>query len=78
MAVSQLDTEDRPQPPARRKVDPLSLVAGLVFIVLAITGMVGADLPLWLFDDGGLLWLVLIGAGVALMARELRKARGRS
>ena len=31
-----------------------------------------------LFDDDGLLWLVLIGAGVALMARELRKARGRS
>ena len=29
------------------------------------------------FEDGGFLWLVLIGAGVALLVSELRKARRR-
>ncbi len=38
--------------------------------------MTGLDLPFGLFE-GGILWLVLIGAGVALLLSELRKARRR-
>jgi hypothetical protein len=39
--------------------------------------MAGAVLPLGLVTDGGLLWLVLIGGGVALLVSELRRARRR-
>ena len=39
--------------------------------------MAGVDLPVRLFEDGGFLWVVLIGAGVALLVTELRKARRR-
>ncbi|RZU33145.1 hypothetical protein [Blastococcus saxobsidens] len=77
LAVSQLDTEDPPPPPARRRVDAVSLVAGLVFLALAVTVMVGASLPLWVFEDGGVVWVLVIAAGIALMVKELRKARGR-
>ncbi|MGY1848896.1 hypothetical protein [Blastococcus sp. SYSU DS1021] len=75
--VAPLATEDQPQPPQRRKPDLVALVPGLVFVLLAITTMAGVDLALGLLDDGGLLWLVLIGAGIALLVKELRKARGR-
>ncbi|WP_209307685.1 hypothetical protein [Geodermatophilus sp. DF01-2] len=34
----------------------------------------GAVLPLGLVTDGGLLWLVLIGGGIALLVTELRRA----
>ena len=77
MAVAPLDTEDPPPQPARRPVDALSLVAGLLFIALAVTGMAGSALPLGPLADGGLLWVLVIGAGIALMVRELRKARSR-
>ena len=77
-AVAPLDTEDPAQPPARRKVDAVSLVAGLFFIALAATVMAGVELPLWLFEDGGVVWILVTGAGVALMVKELRKARGRA
>jgi hypothetical protein len=73
--VTPLATED-PEPP-RRKPDLTALVPGLFFMVLAITLMAGADLPVRLFEDGGFLWVVLIGAGVALLVSELRKARRR-
>ena len=43
-----------------------------VFVHPAIAGS-----GLRLFEDGGFLWLVLIGAGVALLVSELRKARRR-
>jgi hypothetical protein len=46
-------------------------------VVLAIVLMSGLDLPFGLFGDGGLLWLVLIGAGVVLLMRELGRARRR-
>lgn len=74
--VIPLETED-PEPPRRRSVDRVALVPGVFFIVLAIVLMTGLDLPLGLFSDGGILWLVLIGAGVALLMSELRKARRR-
>jgi hypothetical protein len=66
-----------PVPPARRSVDPVSLVAGLVFSVLAVLVLTGVDLPDAVFVDGGIGWLVLIVAGVALLVAELRRARRR-
>ena len=76
--VAPLDVEDRPQPRPRRRFDVVSLVAGLVFIVFAATLMTDVDLPLWLVEDGGVLWILLIGAGAALLVRELRRGRHRS
>ncbi len=74
--VAPLPLED-PPPPQRRGVDLTALVPGVLFVVLAISLMAGADFPLDLFGGGGLLWLVLIGAGVALLLSEIRKARRR-
>ncbi len=71
--VTALDTEDAAPP--RRGVDRIALVSGIVFVVLAVVGMTGLGLPDGLFGDGGILWLVLIGAGVALLVSERRKAR---
>lgn len=73
--VAPLDTEDPPQP-ERGGVDRTALVAGLVFVALAIVVMAGAVLPLAFFD-GGLVWLFLIGTGVALLVTEVRRARRR-
>ena len=72
--ITPLETED-PAPPAHRR-DRVALVPGIFFVVLAIFLMTGLDLPFGLFE-GGILWLVLIGAGVALLLSELRKARRR-
>jgi hypothetical protein len=74
--------EDRPleteaPPPAPRKVDLTALVPGVIFSVLAIVLMSGLDIPLAVFRDGGILWVLLIGAGVAVLVKELRKARRR-
>ena len=73
--VTALETEDpAPQP---HKKDRVALVAGIFFVVLAISLMSGINFLEGLFLDGGVLWLVLIGAGVALLVSELRKARRR-
>jgi hypothetical protein len=61
--------------PAKRSVDPVALVAGLVFTVLGLLVVLGVDLPDGVLWDGGLLWLGLIGAGIALVVSELRRAR---
>jgi hypothetical protein len=66
-----------PPEPERRGVDLTALVPGLVFVVLAIVLMAGVVLPVGLVTGGGLLWLVLIGGGVALLVAELRRARRR-
>ncbi|MGY1742025.1 MULTISPECIES: hypothetical protein [unclassified Blastococcus] len=63
--------------PARRRPDLTALVPGLVFVVIALTGLTGAVLPLGVFDDGGVLWVLLIGAGLALLVGEVRRARRR-
>ncbi|SNR99333.1 hypothetical protein SAMN06893096_101243 [Geodermatophilus pulveris] len=73
--VTPLETEDPPSP-ARRGVDLTALVPGLVFVVLAVVVAAGAVLPLGVVD-GGLLWLVLVAGGVALLVSELRRARRR-
>ena len=39
--------------------------------------MTGVDLPADWFGHGGFAWILLIGAGVALLVNELRKARRR-
>ena len=70
--VTPLETED-PTPPVRRAIDWVALVPGLVFIALAITLMTGIEL--FLFENGGLVWIALIGGGVALLVSELRKVR---
>jgi hypothetical protein len=70
------ETEDRP-PLRRRRVDLLALVFGVVFVVLAVTLMSGVRLSVALFGDGGFLWAVLIAAGIALLAGELRRSRQR-
>ena len=62
--------------PVRPPVDGISLVIGLVFSTLAILLMSGIDLPADWFSRG-LGWVVLIGAGIALLVNELRKARRR-
>jgi hypothetical protein len=72
--VTPLETEDA-APPARRVIDWVALIPGLIFIALAITLMTGVDL--FLFADGGLIWVALIGSGGALLASELRKVRRR-
>lgn len=73
--VTPLETEDAPA--QRRKPDLTALIPGVFFVVLAITLMTGVDLPLELWEDGALLWLLLIGGGIALLVSELRKAHRR-
>ena len=70
--VTALETEDAP-PPARRAIDWVALIPGLLFVALAITLMTGIEL--FLFENGGLVWMALIGGGVALLVSELRKVR---
>lgn len=61
----------------RRKADLTALIPGVLFIALAIVLMAGVNLPLGIWRDGGVVWLLLIGGGIALLVSELRKARRR-
>jgi hypothetical protein len=71
--ITPLETEDTAPVPHRRTVDWVALIPGLIFIALAITLMSGIEL--FLFENGGLVWVALIGGGVALLVSELRKVR---
>ena len=71
--ITALETEDTAPAPRRRTVDWVALIPGLIFIALAITLMTGIEL--FLFENGGLVWVALIGGGVALLMSELRKVR---
>ena len=75
--IDQFEIEDPPPPPARRGVDLVALIPGVFFSIVAIAVLIGADLPLRLFRDGGFLWVVLIGLGALLLVGELRKSRAR-
>jgi hypothetical protein len=72
--VTPLETEDADRT-ARRRVDVVALVAGVVFVLFAVLGLSGVSLDDGLFADGGVLWLVLIAGGAALLVSELRRAR---
>jgi hypothetical protein len=74
--VAAFDAEDG-VPPRRRPADLTALVSGVVFIVLAIVLMAGVELPHRVVATGGLIWIVLVGGGFALLVSELRKARRR-
>jgi hypothetical protein len=67
---------ESPSPPVRRPVDPVSLVAGLLLISLAVLLMTGVEVSVDWFGHG-VAWILLIGAGVALLVNELRRARRR-
>ena len=73
--IVPLSTED-PEP-QRRRVDLGALIPGVIFSFLAIGLMTGVDLPFGLWRDGGFVWVLLIGGGIALLISELRKARRR-
>ena len=75
--VMPLSTEDPDRRP-RRSFDLVALVAGAVFVLFAVLGLTGVSLVGGFLDDGGVVWLVLVGAGVALLVNELRRARRRS
>ena len=74
--ITPLTTED-PEPAPRRRLDKAALVPGVFFVFLAISLLIGINVLEGLFMGGGILWLVLIGAGILLLASELRKARRR-
>ena len=74
--VTPLSTEDDSRPP-RRSTDAVALVAGAVFILFAVLGLSGLSLDAGFLTDGGVMWVVLVGAGVALLVNELRRARRR-
>jgi hypothetical protein len=73
--VTPLSTEDALPP--RRRVDLGALIPGVAFVVLAVVLMTGVDLPVGLWRNGGFVWVLLIGGGIALLISELRKARRR-
>ena len=73
--VHRADDED--PTPAPRRIDAIALVAGLFFALIAAVGLTGMDLPVSLFRDGGILWVLLIGGGALLLVRELRRSRHR-
>ncbi|RBY89927.1 hypothetical protein [Blastococcus sp. TF02A-26] len=60
----------------RRRPDVVALVAGLVFVFLALVGLSPTEIPLGVFD-GGVLWVGLVVAGIALLVSEVRRARRR-
>jgi hypothetical protein len=66
-----------PEPPRKRLPDLVALVPGVAFVVVALAFLAGVTLPLGFLADGGLLWLLLIGSGVALLVSEVRKVRRR-
>lgn len=74
--VTPLSTEDSPQP-RKRSVDLGALVPGVLFIAFAVVLIAGVDLPFELFEDGGFVWILLIGGGIALLVSELKKSRRR-
>ena len=74
--IAPLPSEDPPVP-QRRRIDLVALIPGVAFITIAILVLTGADVPAEMFRGGGVLWALLIIAGVALLLREVRRGRKR-
>jgi hypothetical protein len=74
-SARELAAQDAPRPP--RRPDPVALIPGVIFTVIAIVLMTGVHLPLMIFRGGGIFWVVVIGAGIALLARERGRMRRR-
>jgi hypothetical protein len=75
--IDDFPVEAPPPPPAKRGVDLIALVPGVAFVLLAVVVLAGASLPLALFQNGGLLWALLVVAGVLMLSSELRRTRRR-
>jgi hypothetical protein len=75
--ITPLATEDTPPPPRPRSPELGALIPGVLFIVLAIVLMAGVDLPPGFWEDGGVVWVLLLGGGIALLVSELKKVRRR-
>ena len=71
--VTPLTTED-PDRRTRRSLDVVALVAGAVFVVLAVLGLFGLDLDPGFLFDGGFVWVLLVVAGRGLLVKDLRRA----
>jgi hypothetical protein len=74
-SVQELAAQEEPRP--RRRPDPVALIPGVIFTVVALVLMSGVDLPGALFGHGGPIWILLIGAGVLILLGEVRKFRRR-
>jgi hypothetical protein len=75
--IPPLGTEDENRP-TRGSIDVVALVAGAVFMLFAVLGLTGLSLDAGFLIDGGIVWVALVGAGVALLVNELRRARRRA
>jgi hypothetical protein len=75
--IDDFPVEAPPPPPARRGVDLIALVPGVAFILLAVVVLISWSLPLTLFQNGGILWGLLVVAGVLMLSSELRRTRRR-
>lgn len=71
--IAPLPSEDPPVR-SRPRVDLVALVPGVAFITIAVLVLTGVDVPMTIFRDGGVLWALLIIAGVALLLREVRRS----
>jgi hypothetical protein len=74
--IQPLPSEDPPAPP-RPRVDLVALVPGVAFVTIAVLVLSGIDLPMTVFRDGGVVWALLIIAGIGLLLREVRRGRRR-
>ncbi len=61
-------------PATKRSPDLVGLIAGILFCVVAVLGVVGTSLPGWVFG-GGLVAVLLVVLGAGLLVAELRRVR---
>ncbi len=74
--TSWTGTAEQPagQASGRRSPDVVALVAGALFVLVAVLALVGTALPGWVFG-GGLVAAVLVAVGTVLLVTELRRLR---
>jgi hypothetical protein len=74
--IAPLPSEDPPVPP-RPRIDLVALVPGIAFITIAVLVLTGVNVSATIFRGGGVLWALLIIAGMGLLLREVRRGRRR-